>query len=359
MSEEADESSKTEDPTQKKLEEAHKEGQFPISREVPSWMMVAAMLLILVAILPGTVDGLARRLHFYLENVYQLPMDRAGAGAVLTRVVGDIVWVLWLPFLLFVIGGIASSILQTGWHVSWKLIVPKFSKLSPIAGIKRLLKPSEQGVELLKSIAKIAVVGGVSYLALRPMVVSIEHFIGIDLMLLLTEMDQLSYRLLLGVLAILTLIAAGDVFWQRHSYGKRMRMTRQEVKDEHKQMEGDPHVKGRIRQLRFERARRRMMASVPSADVVITNPTHYAVALKYDPATMSAPVVLALGVDVLALKIREVAKEYDIPVVENPPLARALYATCDIDDEVPSEHYRAVAEVITYVFKLKKRPVQT
>ncbi|NUB29763.1 flagellar biosynthesis protein FlhB, partial [Azospirillum brasilense] len=139
---------------------------------------------------------------------------------------------------------------------------------------------------------------------------------------------------------------------------KKMRMTKQEVKDEHKQAEGDPHVKGRIRQLRFERARKRMMAAVPSADVVVTNPTHFAVALKYDSSTMGAPMVVAKGADAVAFKIREIAEENGVPVMENPPLARALYAACDIDEEVPSEHYRAVAEVITYVFKLKGRAVR-
>ncbi|WP_207459444.1 flagellar biosynthesis protein FlhB [Azospirillum sp. SYSU D00513] len=359
MSEDADETSKTEEPTQKKLDEAHKQGQFPTSREVANWLAVAIMLVLLVSVIPGTMTGLAQRLHFYLEQFNELPMDRAGVGAVLRRVAYDIFWTLWLPMLLFFMAAVMSSIVQTGWHMSWQLLVPKFEKLNPLAGLQNMFKPSTQGVELLKGIAKIAVVGIVSYLALQPMMHSVEHFIGLDLMRLVLEMEDLTYRLLAGVLAILTVIVGADVFWQRHTYSQKMRMTKQEVKDEHKQSEGDPQVKGRIRQIRMERARTRMMAAVPGADVVVTNPTHYAVALKYDPDTMAAPVVLAMGVDAVALKIREVATENDIPIVENPPLARALYATCDIDDEVPSEHYRAVAEVITYVFKLKRRPVRT
>jgi len=358
VSEDADESSKTEEPTQKKQDEARKQGNFAISQEVNVWLLLAAALTILVSLLPGTAAGLQRRLSFYIEHVYQIPMDRGGIGIVLLRVVEDIFWALWLPVLLLMIAGVLGAIGQTGWHVSWQLIAPKFSKIDPLKGLGRLFAVVPQSVQLLKGVAKMVAVGTVAYMALTPMVTSVEHFVGIDIMLLLKEMSELTYRLFVGVLAMLTVIAAGDLFWQRHEHDKKMKMTKQEVKDEHKQAEGDPVVKSRIRQLRFERARKRMMANVPNADVVVTNPTHYAIALKYDPETMSAPLVLAKGVDAVALKIREVAKEHDIPVVENPPLARALYATADIDEEIPAEHYRAVAELITYVFKLKRRPLR-
>ncbi|MGF7177726.1 flagellar biosynthesis protein FlhB [Azospirillum doebereinerae] len=357
MSEDADESSKTEDPTQKKLDEAHKEGNYAMTREVANWLMVAAMMIVLVSILPGTLKGLMRRLNYYFENLEQITFDRSGVGALLYRVMMDAMWALWLPILLFVIAGVMSTIGQTGFHVSWQLVSPKFSKLNPLPGLMNMVS-ANQGIELLKSLAKLAVVGGVAYLALQPMFKGIENYIGIDIVALIQHVDALAYRLLVGVLVVLTLIAAGDLFWQRMQFDKKMKMTKQEVKDEHKQSEGDPHVKGRIRQLRFERARKRMMAAVPNADVVVTNPTHFAVALKYDPAQMGAPMVLAKGVDQVAFKIREVAEANKVPVIENPPLARALYAACDIDEEVPSEHYRAVAEVITYVFKLKGRAVR-
>lgn len=354
MSEDADESSKTEDPTQKKLDEAHKQGQYAMTQEIGNWLMVAAALVILITTLPGTLMGMVPRLNFFFENLDQIPMDQGGVGALLMRVMKIILWALWLPIVLLLIAGVLGTIGQKGYNVSWELIVPKFSKLDPIAGIKNLFS-AQKGVDLLKSLAKVAVVGVVAYLALQPMMLTIGHYIGIDMMMLLREMDSLTFRLLAGVLAILTIIAAADLFWQRHSFDKKMRMTKQEVKDEHKQAEGDPHVKGRIRQLRFERARKRMMAAVPGADVVVTNPTHFAVALKYDAKTMGAPMVVAKGADAVAFKIREIAEENGVPVMENPPLARALYAACDIDEEVPSEHYRAVAEVITYVFKLKGR----
>lgn len=357
MSEDTDDASKTEEPTQKKLDEAHKKGNFAVSREIHSWLMLAAAVVILMSLLPGTMAGLQRRLSFYIEHIHELPMDRANIGMILVRVLLDILWALWLPVLLLGAAGVLGSIAQTGWNVSWDMIRPKFEKLNPMNGLKRIFGSVQQFVELLKGVAKMAVVGVVAYLALRPMVLSVEHYIGIDVMALLAEMKELTYRLFVGVLAVLSLIAGADVFWQRHSYNKRMRMTRQEVKDEYKQQEGDPMIKARIRGLRMDRARKRMMANVPHADVVVTNPTHYAVALKYDPTSMGAPTVLAKGVDQIALKIREIATDKDVPIVENPPLARALYATVEVDEEIPSEHYRAVAELITYVFKLKGRSV--
>lgn len=357
MSEDADDASKTEEPTQKKLDKAHDEGQWPLSPEVANWFLVAVMLVTLVSFLPGTMKGMVPRLSYYFENVGQLPMDQASVGLLMLRVLKDTLWALWLPILLLTAAGVVATIVQKGYHVSWSLVSPKFSKLNPLPGLKNMVS-AQKGVELLKSLAKLAVVGGVAYLALQPMMTGIEHFIGIDMMMLVREMDGLTFRLLAGVLAILTVLAAADVFWQRFSYNKKMRMTKQEVKDEHKNAEGDPQVKGRIRQIRMERARKRMMAAVPTADVVVTNPTHFAVALKYDAQSMAAPMVVAKGADAVAFRIRAIAEENDVPVMENPPLARALYAACDIDEEVPSEHYRAVAEVITYVFKLKGRAVR-
>src|SRR5690606_23289945 len=172
---------------------------------------------------------------------------------------------------------------------------------------------------------------------------------------IVVDIEWLSLRLMGGVLAVMTVLALADLLYQRSSFMKKMMMSRQELKDEYKQSEGDPVVKGRLRQLRMDKARQRMMQNVPKADVVITNPTHYAVALQYNPEKMNAPVLLAKGVDAVAQRIREVADENKIPIVQNPPVARSLFASVEVDDEVPAEHYRAVAEVISYVFKLKKK----
>lgn len=355
MSEDADESSKTEEPTQKKLDKAHEEGQFPLSNEIGIWLSIGAALVIFITLLPSMLADLRLNLGYYVEHSYEIPMDRTGIGHLLMRVMGDVVSVLWMPLLLLMASGVAATLLQKGFHVSWSLITPKFSKLNPLEGIKRMFSAPQQSVELLKGLAKMGVVGVVAWFAIQPLLRSVEHYAGIEVLQLLTEMQDLILRLLIGVFVVVMLIAAGDLIWQRMQYNKKMRMTKQEVKDEHKQAEGDPQVKARIRQLRFERARKRMMAAVPTADVVVTNPTHFAVALKYDSKAMGAPMVVAKGVDGVALKIREVAEDNDVPVVENPPLARALYATVEIDQEIPSEHYRAVAEVITYVMKLRRR----
>lgn len=355
MSEDADESSKTEEPTQKKLDEAHKQGNWPLSQEVAATLSIAAATIALVTHLPGMMRDLLRRLEHYIAKLHEIPMDQQGVGKVLVQVLDDIVHALWLPMLLFIGAGLLATYLQKGMAMSWEALTPKFSKLSPLAGFKRIFSGADQAVMLGKSVVKLAVVGSVAYMALMPMIGHIQSFIGVDVMLLLQELDQLTFDLFVGVLVISLLIAAADTFWQRHQYNEKMKMTKQEVKDEAKQAEGDPHVKARIRGLRIERARKRMMAAVPSASVVVTNPTHYAVALKYEQGAMGAPLVVAKGVDAVALKIREVAEANDVPVVQNPPLARALYAACDIDEEVPPDHYRAVAEVITYIYKLRGR----
>lgn len=353
MSEEQDESSKTEEPTQKRLEDAHSKGQFAVSREISNLVLVVMAIVIVTAIVPGMLKTLKDRLAFYLGEFYQLPMDSGNVGLIMERVARDAVLAIWLPLLLLAAGGIAASILQTGWHVTWEPLKPDLNKLNPLNGLKRLFNLSNQAVELAKNIAKLVVVGAAAYLALNPMMITIEHFTGMPMESLLHEASGISFSVLTNIFMVLLVIAGGDLFWQRHEYNKKMKMTKQEVKEEYKQAEGDPHVKGRMRSLRLEKSRKRMMANVPKADVVVTNPTHYAVALEYKPESMNAPVVLAMGVDNLAFNIRRIAEENNIPIVRNPPLARALYDTAEIDQEIPPDHYRAVAEVITYVFKLK------
>ncbi|MBI1208397.1 MAG: flagellar biosynthesis protein FlhB [Azospirillum sp.] len=356
MSEEQDESSKTEEPTSKRLSKAHEQGQFAISREINNWLSIATTLAIFAWFLPDILSNLQMSLGFYISESYQISMDPGNTRIVFIRALMNFLSAVWLPVLLLMVAGILGSVVQTGFNVSWEPLKPKLSKISPMTGIKRIFSISHQGVETAKSLAKLAVIGVVAYVALQPMMNSIEHFTGIDPESMLSELERVAVNLIAGVLAVLTLIAAGDLAWQRYDFHKKMKMTKQEVKEEHKQQEGDPIVKGRIRQLRMEKARRRMMASVPQADVVVTNPSHFAVAMKYDPATMNAPRVLAKGADQVAFNIRKLANDHGIPIVENPPLARALYASVELDQEIPAEHYRAVAEIISYVFGLKKRP---
>jgi len=207
--------------------------------------------------------------------------------------------------------------------------------------------------EFLKGILKITIIGVVSTILLYPFFESIDHFIGLPVAYIMDEFKSLFLRLMAGVLVVLFILAVIDVLYQRMEHMKKMRMSRQEIKDEQRQTDGDPHMKGKLRQLRMQKAQQRMMQSVPDATVVITNPTHFAIALKYDPDGMDAPLCVAKGMDEVALRIREVAKENKVEIVENKPLARAMYEVVEIDEIIPMEHYQAVAQIISYVFKLR------
>ena len=227
-----------------------------------------------------------------------------------------------------------------------------------MAGAKRLFS-LKSVVEFLKGVAKITIVGAIATMLMLPSFEGLDQIVRMEIGGAANLLHALVSKLLFGVLAVVTIIAAIDFLYQRFEHMKQMRMSRQEIKDEYKQTEGDPVIKQRLRQVRQERARQRTMAAVPDASVIITNPTHFAVALKYELDDMEAPVLIAKGQDFLALKIREVAEEHDIPIVENPPVARALYANVEVDQEIPQEHFKAVAEIIGYVFRLKgKLPAQ-
>jgi flagellar biosynthetic protein FlhB len=258
-----------------------------------------------------------------------------------------------------VAAAIASGWVQHGPIASVDKIMPKLENLSLLKGLGRLFS-LRSIVEFAKGVLKMAIVGSVAFALVAPEIDGITASIELEPAALLHFIWIMSLRLMGGVCAIITVIAGIDYRYQQYEFQKSMRMSKQEIKDEHKQTDGDPMIKGRLRQLRLERARKRMMAAVPEADVVITNPTHFAVALKYDTETMDAPMLTAKGADNIAQRMREVAKEYDIPIVENPPLARAIHAGVEVDQHIPETYYRAVAEVIGYVWRLKgKRSKQT
>jgi flagellar biosynthetic protein FlhB len=208
-------------------------------------------------------------------------------------------------------------------------------------------------MEFVKGIVKLMVISFAGIVVLMPYFDGLEHFVGLDFGQAMDDMRTLFLRMMVAVLTVLFVLAIMDYLYQRYDFMQKMRMSKQELKEEFKQTEGDPQVKARLRQLREQKARQRMMQAVPEADVVITNPTHYAVALKYDSKAMDAPQMVAKGADLVAQKIRELAKEHKVPVVENAPLARALYDSMEIEQTIPAEHYKAVAEVISYVFRLK------
>jgi len=255
-------------------------------------------------------------------------------------------------FMVMIAAGLAGHMLQSLPSISFDKIVPDFSKVSPLAGFKRLFG-AEGWMNLLKGLAKIAIVGVAIWTQLWPERGGLEAMLNQSTITVMHDMSRLLFKVLMASLAALAVIAGLDYFWQHMRFMARNRMSKQEIKEEYRQNEGDPTIKAKIRQLRHDRARKRMMTAVPGATVVIMNPTHYAVALKYESGKMAAPVCVAKGVDALALRIRAVAEENDVPVVENPPLARALHAAIEIDEPVPPEHFKAVAQVIGYVLRLQ------
>lgn len=354
MSDDQDDASKTEDPTAKKLEDSRSKGQVVRSQEVTIWFGLLAAFAFLFLLAPGLMARVTDVVLPFVERPHDFETTLGALGATLSDVMLRVLLLLALPVLLFMVAGIVPSLLQFGLLWSFEQTKPKLSKISPLAGLKRMFSVRSL-VEFTKGLVKIGIVGSVATLILLPEFDKLEQLLAVPPADILDQVYWLALRLLIGVLVVLTVIAVADYAYQRYDFMKRMRMTRQEVRDEHKQAEGDPMIKARLRQIRQERARQRMMTSVPRADVVITNPTHFAVALEYDQERMAAPKLVAKGVDHLAQRIRELALESDVPLVENPPVARALYQSCEIDEEIPVEHYKAVAEIISYVWRIKRR----
>lgn len=352
--EQEDDSQKTEDPTPKKIEESRKKGQVAMSREVNNWVMLFTGTIVILVVAPGASSELMVIMKTYVERAHVLPSLPGGFGFILGDAFMQVLALLALPLFIFVVAAIAGPLFQVGPLLAPEVIKPDLSKISPLKGVKRLFS-LKSVMEFVKGIAKISIVAVVSVILLFPFYDGIDHFVGLPNAIMMEEMMALIARLMSGILIVLLVVAVMDLVYQRYEHMKQMRMTKQELKDEYKQTEGDPHVRARLRQLRQEKARARMMQAVPQADVVITNPTHFSIALEYKPETMNAPVLLAKGMDEVAMRIREVANEHDIPLYENVPLARALYDTVEIDEVIPEQHYQAVAEVISYIFQLKSK----
>ncbi|GEC58385.1 flagellar biosynthetic protein FlhB [Bradyrhizobium japonicum] len=343
---------KTEDPTQKRLDEALEKGDVVKSQEVNTWFVIAGGTLVLSTFSGSIGSGILMPLRNLIANSWMIRTDGAGLLALTQSLGYAVVAAIGVPFLLLALAAIAGNMVQHQLVWSGEQLKPKFSKISPAAGFKRLF--GKQAVaNFLKGLFKLIALGAVMVAVLWPDRMRMESFLRVDPAELLPAITGMTVHLLAAVVAILAAVAIADYFFQYRTWYERHKMSLQEMKEEFKQSEGDPHVKGRIKQLRVQRAKKRMMAQVPKASVIITNPTHYSVALAYD-RSMSAPICVAKGVDNLAFKIREIAKEHDIPIVENVPLARALYATVELDREIPVEHYHAVAEIIGYVMRLRR-----
>ena len=352
MADDQDKSQQTEEPTPKRLEQARESGDVVKSTEVTAFVLLGGGTLAIAMFGKYTAMGLVRSLTMFIEQPDAMSVDGAGLSAMVRFLLPQIAMALMPIFAVVVAAGITGHVLQARPGFSLDKIVPDFAKVSPLAGFKRLF-----GVEglmnLLKGLLKIVIVGVAIWSQLWPERGGLESILNQSTVAVVGDMSHLLFKVLMTSLIALGVIAGLDYFWQRMRWMSRNRMSKQEIKEEYRQNEGDPHIKSKIRQLRQERARKRMMTAVPQATVVIMNPTHYAVALKYESGKMAAPVCVAKGVDALALRIRAVAEENDVPVVENPPLARALHAAIEIDEPVPAEHFKAVAQVIGYVMRLQ------
>ena len=349
---EEDDSQKTEDPSDRKLARAKQKGQTSASQEVKSWVVLLAGATAVVFLAPYMAGQVRTLGSAFIEKSHMLAVDPMAVQAIMAKVMLDSAIAL-SPFLLLVmVFAVVGNLIQSGLIFAPDKVKPDLSKMSPIKGFGRMFS-TRALVEFLKGVLKLIIVGAVAVGLTVPLLGDIELLPGASMGDIMGRMQDIVVVISLATVAVMTVIAALDFAYQKFEFLKQMRMTKQEVKDEHKQSEGDPLVKGKIRALRQRRAQERMMANVPKSDVVITNPTHYAVALEYKSEEMSAPRLVAKGIDTLAFRIREVAEEHDIPIVENPPLARALHASVELDQEIPQEHFVAVAEVIGYVMRLK------
>ncbi len=351
-----DQSEKTEEPTSRRLEQAIKKGQVPSSREVTSFLLLAFFTLLVLWGMGGVMQHFVHTFTPFIAAPDQFELDSGTARHQLSDVIKGFIAIMFVPVIGTVFIAVLSNLLQHGWVVSLEPIIPKLEKISPLKGLERLFS-LRSVMEFVKGLIKISIVAIIFIIVLRPHLDRLDQVVDYDVIDLLELFQTLLFRMLLGATIVMMIIAMLDFFYQKHEHLKKLRMSRKEIKDEFKETEGDPHVKAKLKQIRTQRAKQRMMQKVPKADVVITNPTHYAVALQYDQTTMQAPVVVAKGVDALAQKIKEVAREHTVPAVQNPSLARALYDAVEVEEEIPLEHYKAVAEVIGYVYKLKGRKV--
>ncbi|MBW2367113.1 MAG: flagellar biosynthesis protein FlhB [Deltaproteobacteria bacterium] len=347
---------KTEAATPKKREKAREEGQVAKSAEIAS----VAVLVLGISVIYFFGDYFYPKLMqvIHLQIVFEkIPaFDNLFCLSVLNQSV-TYFFLIMAPVLAAVfLAAFAANYFQVGFHLSAKAIRPKLEKFDVIKGFGRLVS-LRSFVELIKSLTKLFIIGAVAYFAIRGEVDNILRLYNSDIATIFLYVLKCIFKIFVWVLLIMVTVAVIDYLYQRWQFEKDLKMTKQEVKEEHKESEGDPQVKSRIRSIQMQAARKRMMQAVPDADVVVTNPTHLAVAIKYDPISMEAPKVLAKGAGQVAQRIKEIAADHNIPVVENKELARNLYKTIDIGDQIGSEFFRAVAELLAYVYKIKGKTI--
>ncbi len=346
---------KTEEPTTKKMGDARKEGQVSRSQEIIVGGSLVAVFLGLKLFVGYVANSFLESFNKYYGSIDTVVNDQFDSGlsqTIVNEVIKDVI-LIGLPLMLIaLIAGFIVVVVQVKWEITLKPLMPKFNKINPLQGFKRMFS-KEKVFELIKAIVKIGLIFLIVYSEFKDNLSFLTQLYDVTLKEGIVLIGNLVINLGLKISLIYLLVGLADLFYQKRKFKKDLMMTKQELKDEFKQTEGDPQIKGRIRQKMREISQRRMMQQLPEADVVITNPTHFAVALKYDRESSKAPVVIAKGADYVAAKIKEVARENDIEIVENKPLARMLYFNVELGDEIPQELYQTVAEVLAYVYKLK------
>ncbi len=354
----SDKQGKTEKPTSKKLEDAKKKGDVPRSMELTNAMVLFMALMFFALFFPFLGKNIMGAMKKYFSIVAELEINMP----VFEQICTDSFWLyirsLMPLFIVLMSVIVLLSILQAGGFmiISENLKI-KFDKFNVIKGLKKLIFSINSLFELFKSIVKVIIIGLIGFYTIKGELQGIINLPHSSLTDILTFMGSVFFKLAFNIIIFLMILSVLDYIWQRYQYMKKLKMSRDDIKDEYKQMEGDPKIKGKRKQKQFEMAMSRMMADVPKADVIITNPTHYAVALEYKYKKMASPKLLAKGKDLIAEKIKKVAKENNIPIIENPPVARGIYAVVEINSFIPNELFKPVAEILAYIYKLKGKKV--
>ena len=357
MAEGADPESKTEEATPRKLAEARKKGDVAKSPDVAAALSLAGAAAVVLMSGGWFATSMAEQLLPFIAAPHTMIGGlETGAGVEIGAIA---LWAvapfLGVVMLATILGGVGGNVAQSGLIFTAEKLKPDWSKVNPLAGFKRIFGPDGL-VQFVKTFLKLIAVGVICWLVLKSHLRELENMAAMPPAMILPVARDLALALMMSTIIFLAFTAGADFLWQRYRFAERMKMSKEELKEDYKQSEGDPHVKAKLKQIRAQRSRQRMMQNVPRATVIVTNPTHYSVALRYEPGEGdAAPICVAKGVDALAMRIREVGREHNVPIVENVPLARALYAAVDIDETIPREHFEAAAKVIGFVLQKRKK----
>jgi len=349
----ADDQEKTEEPTAKKIEDARKDGNVPKSQDTSSFVTLVVAIAAFFALLPYIKERMFN-LYRFTESYVGIDLEKNDVYVLMIHIFKEFALMVLPLAAIVALSGVLASVMQFGFLSTTKPLIPDFKKIDPIKGIKNLISMKKL-IEGIKIIVKVTLVMTLAYYYLLDFTKELPSVVFFSIYDQLAWLKDKAFILIAIMLLLFLGLALFDLFFVRYNYFKDLKMSKQEIKDEYKQMEGDPQVKARIKRVQMEMSKRRMMSDIPSADVVITNPTHFAVAIRYDTDKENAPKVIAKGVDHLALKIKEIAREHGVQVIENPPLARELYKKCEIDEMIPETLYKAVAEVLAFVYKSSKK----